>query len=183
MPESDTLSDEALVVLVRTKEKERFSDIVERYQEKLMRYAIRIVHDEQKAMDVVQDAIIKAYINLNGFDEKKRFSSWIYRIVHNEAMNRIKKHQKEIPLPPDFDVRSEENIEDEYSRKEMIEKVQMCLDKMPVMYSEPLALYYVDEKSYEEISDILRIPMGTVATRINRAKVLMKTICQKHTQK
>jgi len=180
MSELNVLSDEALVVLVRTKEKERFTEIVERYQDKLLRYAAHLVHGEQKAADVVQDAFIKAYINLYGFDIKKKFSSWIYRIVHNEAMNSIKKYHKEVPLLQDMDFRSEENIEHEYSKKEIIEHAQFCLDAMPVLYSEPLALYYLDEKSYEEVSDILRIPMGTVATRINRAKTLMKKICQKN---
>jgi RNA polymerase sigma-70 factor (ECF subfamily) len=180
MPETNILSDEELAVLIRTKEKERFTDIVERYQDKLLRYATYMVHDEQKASDVVQDAFIKAYINLNGFDEKKKFSSWIYRIVHNEAMNSIKKYHKEVPLLQNVDVQSEENIEYDFSKKEIIEKAQSCLDQMPLLYSEPLALYYLDEQSYEEISDILRIPMGTVATRISRAKSLMKALCQKH---
>ncbi|KKR00065.1 MAG: RNA polymerase, sigma-24 subunit, ECF subfamily [Microgenomates group bacterium GW2011_GWB1_40_9] len=180
MPEINILSDEELVVLIRTNEKERFTDIVERYEDKLLRYATYLIHDENKAMDVVQDAFIKAYINLNGFDVKKKFSSWIYRIVHNEAMNSVKKYHKETPLLQNADFQSEENIEQDFTRKEIIEKAQFCLDQMPVLYSEPIALYYLDEKSYEEISDILRIPMGTVATRVSRAKILMKEICQKY---
>ncbi len=179
MPETKILLDEELVVLIRTKEKERFTDIVERYKDKLLRYATYLIHDEQKAMDVVQDAFIKAYVNLNGFDVRKKFSSWIYRIVHNEAMNSVKKYHKETPFLPNVDFQSEENIEYDFTRKEIIENAQSCLDGMSVLYSEPLALYYLDEKSYEEISDILRIPMGTVATRINRAKILMKILCQK----
>ena len=180
MPEINILSDEELVVLIRTNEKERFTDIVERYEDKLLRYATYLIHDENKAMDVVQDAFIKAYINFNGFDVKKKFSSWIYRIVHNEAMNSVKKYHKETPLLQNADFQSEENIEQDFTRKEIIEKAQFCLDQMPVLYSEPIALYYLDEKSYEEISDILRIPMGTVATRVSRAKILMKEICQKY---
>ena len=181
MSETLTLSDEELVGIVRTKSKERFAEIVKRYQMKLLRYATQLVHDEQKASDVVQDAFVKAYINLNGFDVKKKFSSWIYRIVHNEAMNLIKKYHKETPLIAEMDIKSEENIEHDYTKKELIEHTQSCLGDMPVLYSEPLALYYIDEKSYEEISDILRIPMGTVATRIGRAKKLMKILCQKNT--
>jgi RNA polymerase sigma-70 factor (ECF subfamily) len=175
-----TLSDEELVVLIRTKEKERFTDIVWRYQDKLLRYATYLIHDEHKAMDIVQDAFIKAYKNLNGFDVKKKFSSWIYRIVHNEAMNSVKKYHMEVPILQNLDFQSEENIELDFGKKEIVEKAQSCLDQMSVLYREPLALYYLDEKSYEEISDILRIPMGTVATRINRAKTLMKTLCQKY---
>ena len=181
MSEIEILSDETLVGIVRTKNKERFAEIVERYQSKLLRYATQLVHDEQKASDVVQDAFVKAYVNLNGFDVRKKFSSWIYRIVHNEAMNMIKKYHKETPLIAEMDIRSDEDIEHDYTKKELIEHAKSCLGDMPVLYSEPLALYYIDEKSYEEISDILRIPMGTVATRIGRAKKLMKILCQKNT--
>jgi len=56
--------------------------------------------------------------------------------------------------------------------------VHNCLEQIPIIYSESLALFFLDEKSYEEISDILRIPMGTVAVRINRAKIYMKKICE-----
>jgi len=181
MPDIKLLSDEELVVQIRTKNKERYSDLVKRYQDKLMRYATYLLHDEQKALDVVQESFIKAYVNLNGFDTKKKFGSWIYRIVHNEAMNSAKKFIKEIPLMQDMDFKSDEDIEYEFSKKEIVEKAQKCLDQMPALYSEPLALYYLEDTSYEEISDILRIPMGTVATRINRAKGLMKAICQKNT--
>jgi RNA polymerase sigma-70 factor (ECF subfamily) len=180
MLDNRKVSDEELVVKIRTHDKERYSEIVKRYQDKLMRYAIYLLRDEQKALDVVQDSFIKAYVNLNGFDVKKKFGSWIYRIVHNEAMNSVKKYHKETPLLQDFDIRSDEDVELDFSKKEVVQKAQSCLDQMPVLYSEPLALFYLEDKSYEEISDILRIPMGTVATRINRAKGIMKIICQKN---
>ena len=57
---------------------------------------------------------------------------------------------------------------------------QKCLNDMPIKYSEPLMLHFIEDSSYEDISDILRLPMGTVATRINRAKALMRKICQKN---
>lgn len=176
----DDVSDELLVSKIRTTDRELFSKLVKRYEDKLLRYAGYLLNDEQDVYDVVQDSFIKAYINLNGFDTNKKFSSWIYRIVHNEAMNSLKKFKKEIHIPEDMDFESHENIEEEYTKKEIIERANSCLHKMPLLYSEPLSLFYIDDKSYEEISDILRIPMGTVATRINRAKGIMKTICQKN---
>lgn len=180
MPQTKILSDEKLVVLIRTKNKQLYSDLVKRYQDKLMRYAIHLVHDHQKALDVVQDSFIKAYIHLNSFDAKLKFSSWIYRIVHNEAINIAKKYSKETPIITDNEIISDENPENELSKKEITEKANDCLAQMDIKYSEPLELFYLEDKSYEEISDILRIPMGTVATRINRAKGIMKKICQKN---
>ncbi len=178
MQKEQSLSDEALVEIIRTRNKERYTEIVQRYQNKLLRYARYLVSDEQKAQDIVQASFIKAYINLNGFNTKKKFSSWIYRIVHNEAINEVKKHKKEMPILDNVDYQSTQDVEENYSNKEIMKEVEHCLKNMPVLYSEPLALYYLDDKSYDEISDILHIPMGTVATRIKRAKSLMKKICQ-----
>jgi RNA polymerase sigma-70 factor, ECF subfamily len=180
MFEHKNKTDEEVVLYVQSKDQEVYFVIVERYQSKLMRYVNSIVHDEAKASDIVQETFIKAFINLRSFDNKKKFSSWIYRIAHNEAINAIKKNYKEVSFEEDFDIQSDENITDNFERKEIELKVGECIKKIPLLYSEPLVLYIIEDKSYEEISDILRIPMGTVATRISRAKILMKNICQKN---
>jgi len=180
MSDFEKLSDEEIVEKTRSLDQEFYAVLMKRYQGKLLRYAINLIKDEDKAADVVQESFIKAFINLKGFDVKKKFSSWIYRIVHNEAMNIVKKHQREIKIPEGIDFKSEEYIEKNFEQKEIVARVKKCLRKMPLLYSEPLTLYYIDEKSYKDISYILRIPMGTVATRISQAKILMKNICQKN---
>lgn len=180
MSESLKLTDEEIVEKVRSDDPDLYAIIIDRYKNKLLRYAMSLVHDEDKANHVVQDSLAKAYINLNGFNTKKKFSSWVYRIVHNEAMNVLKKYKHEVPMPEDFDFKSDEDIEKDFEQKEISAQVEKCLNSIPIMYAEPLSLYYLDDKSYEEISDILRIPMGTVATRISRAKKIMKNICQKN---
>jgi RNA polymerase sigma-70 factor, ECF subfamily len=172
------LSDEEIVKLVREKDKELYSHIIRRYQNKLMRYVISLVTDEPKAADVVQETFIKAYINLNNFNLKKKFSSWIYRIAHNESMNTFR-YKKQISLFDNIDFDSGVNLEDDLVKKELQVHVKECFAQMPIIYREPLSLYFLEEKSYEEISDILRMPIGTVGTRINRAKLIMKKICQK----
>lgn len=174
------MTDEELVKIIRSENKELYSEIVKKYQGKLFRYANNIVRDESRTTDIVQQTFIKAFINLNGFDISKSFSSWIYRIAHNEAMNLIKKYKKEISLSPDFDIQSLDNVEDEYTKEEVTIEVKKCLKNIPLLYSEPLSLYYLEDKSYEEVGDILRLPVGTVGTRINRAKALMKKICKKN---
>ena len=72
---------------VRTKDQELYGEVVRRYQDKLLRYADYLMQNESRAADVTQNAFIKAFINLNSFDTGKKFSSWIYRITHNEAIN------------------------------------------------------------------------------------------------
>jgi RNA polymerase sigma-70 factor (ECF subfamily) len=178
MAELKTMTDEQVAEYVRNKDQEAYLEIVLRYQDKLLRYANYLARDEMKAADIVQDSFIKAFINLNGFNTKMKFSSWIYRIVHNEAVNHLTKHKKEFPIMEEVDFASAENLEANIITKEIQENVKKCLDQLPILYSEPLSLFFLEEKSYEEISDILRLPIGTVGTRINRAKILMKKICQ-----
>lgn len=178
MKDYKKFSDEQIVDLVRTEDKELYLEIVLRYQKKLLRYAINLIQDKSKAEDAVQESFIKAFVNLNSFNIKMKFSSWIYRIVHNQVMNIFNKSKRELPLLDNVDFDSGENIELDLSKKEIQERVNKCIDKMSIMYSEPLSLHYIEERSYEEISDILRLPVGTVGTRINRAKIIMKKICQ-----
>ena|SRR3989339_1079269 len=179
MAENKEMSDEEIIEKVRNSDQDFYALIVDRYQKKLVRYANNLIRDEDKAIDIVQESFIKAFINLNNFDNKKKFSSWIYRIVHNQAINIAKKYQKETPLLEDWDFEGNDDLEKDFEQKEIVENVEKCLSEIPLLYSEPMTLYYIEEKSYEEISDILKIPMGTVATRISRAKKIMKNICQK----
>ena len=180
MHEETNKTDEELVEEIRSRDPELYAVIIDRYQAKLLRYAGNLVKDEHKAADIVQDAFIKAFVNLRGFDTGRKFSSWIYRIVHNEAMNAAVRHERELPMADDFDAPSGEDIETNYGRKETAEQVEACLRNLPLIFSEPLQLHYIDGKSYEEMSDILRVPIGTVATRMRRAKLLMKNICHRN---
>ncbi len=179
MDEHKDLSDEQIVEKVTHVDKDFYAIIVKRYKDKLIRYANSIIKDTDKSVDIVQISLIKAYIDLKGFNTKKKFSSWMYRIVHNEALNLIKKHYKEVLWIEDLDFSSDEDIEENFAQNEVISMVGKCLKDIPLLYSEVLSLYYIEEKSHREISDILKIPMGTVAIRISRGKQIMKKICQK----
>ena len=181
MSELSKLTDEKVVEFTRTKDKEAYAEIIRRFQNKLMRYAKYLLNDDEKAADIVQESFIKAYVNLNNFNSKKKFSSWIYRIVHNQAINLIHKYKKEVPLLDNIDFDSGVDIEKDYAKTEITKMVKECLKDMPLLYKEPLSLYYLEDKSYNEVSDILRLPIGTVGTRIKRAKILLKKICLKKT--
>jgi RNA polymerase sigma-70 factor (ECF subfamily) len=175
-----SLSDEEIAVLVRTKNQEIYRELVERYQDKIIRYSAYIVGNKEHARDIAQEAFLKAFMNLWGFNQNLKFSSWLYRIAHNEAINYIKKHKKEFPTDPEtmgkMDIESEEDLFRNMEKKESSELIESCLPKIPIKYREPIALYYLDEKSYEEISDVLRIPLSTVGVRIMRGKKILKLI-------
>lgn len=179
MNNTSIMSDSDLVEVVRSGNKELFAEIIKRYQNKLLRYATFILDDPDAGADIVQESFIKSYINLNSFNTNKKFSSWIYRIVHNQAMNYLNKNKKQRPINPDIEYDSGVDLEEKYIKNEIISHAHDCLGEMSVIYKVPLSLYYLEEKTYEEISDILRIPIATVGTRISRAKVIMKNICQR----
>lgn len=175
------LSDEEIVRLVVAGNHEQYREVVARFHAKLLRYAITLIGNKDKAEDVVQETFIKAFVNLKSFDTTKKFSSWLYRIAHNEAVNNIRKYRREVSLEENELVVNKiaggQNVLKEAIISESALATQECLLKLPIKYSEPLELFYFGEKSYEEISDILRLPVSTVGVRINRAKQMAKKIC------
>jgi RNA polymerase sigma-70 factor, ECF subfamily len=176
------MTDEQLVALVQKGDKDMYALIVERFELKLLRYAIYLLKDDDIAADVVQDSFIKAYINLQSFNVNKKFSSWIYRIVHNEAMNFIKRNKKQHSFS-DLETEEDEILAD-YDLEHTVDKglmkksVQKCLKNIDIKYQEIIGLYYFEGLKYEDISDILHIPTSTVGVRINRARKILKQVCQ-----
>ena len=182
------MTDEEIVEVVINSDRERYSELVARYEGKLHRYARYILGNEADAKDIVQETFIKAFVNLKSFNTAKKFSSWIYRIAHNEAINRLKKNKKMVlSLDLDFfdsllsgvssSVGGDPNDPlEEYEKDELKREVGNGLSKLSLKYREVITLYYLQDKSYEEISDILRVPLGTVGTRMNRGKKLLKEL-------
>jgi RNA polymerase sigma-70 factor, ECF subfamily len=173
-------SDEELVAKVQRGESEYYEEILTRYQQKLVFYAMRIVQDEDAAADVVQEAFIKAYTNIQSFKLGKKFSSWLYRIVHNRAIDYVRKHKKEVAMNDqtwilDAAVDTVDHTQ-ALSDKLREERLHLAIQLLPMDYRMVIQLYFFDDKSYQEIADILRIPSGTVATRLSRGKKLLAQI-------
>lgn len=173
-----TLSDEELVVVVREQDREAFVTLVKRYEQPLLRYVDSIIWDADTAVDVVQESFIKAFRNLRSFDCKKKFSSWLYRIAHNCAIDHIKKEKQHISLDNYLGwlqiPGTEPEIEDIILQKEELAHLHAKLKQLPLKYREVLSLYYIAEKSYEEMSDILRLPTSTIGTQLRRAKQALR---------
>lgn len=181
-------TDEELVILT-LKERDTYEYLMQRYETKVKRYIRRISGARREdAEDILQEVFLKAYKNLNDFDSRLKFSSWIYRIAHNETVSHLRKlnvrRTVQLDAHPaladmlrsDFDV--EESIDKKYLKKHL-HKIINALDGK---YRVVLVLYYEEEKSYQEISDILRKPAATVATLLRRAKEKLKEQVLKHYQ-
>ena len=180
-------SDEEIVKSVQKGDTESFGRLMERYEAKIARYARKFLSNPDNITDLVQDVFIKAYVNIRSFDAERKFSSWLYRIAHNEFVNALKKQKREVFHLFDADTIfphpvAEETADSETNRREIKKEINRCLGKILPKYREVLILYYFDEMSYEEISDVLRIPVATVGVRLYRGKEILRKLCEDFNQ-
>jgi RNA polymerase sigma-70 factor (ECF subfamily) len=172
-------TDEELAGQVQSGNKAVFSQLITRYEEKLTRYARRFLSDSEDVRDVVQDIFIKTYVNIQAFDNDRRFSPWIYRIAHNELVNVYKKRKRERLSYVDLEVvfpflRAKEKTDTEVRDAETKKLLEHGLEKINPKYREALVLFYFEELSYQDIADILKIPIATVGVWIKRGKDALK---------
>ncbi len=164
-----------------------FSEIVTRYEAKLIRYVRRLgIQNSEDQEDVLQEIFIKIYKNLNGFDTSLSFSSWIYRIAHNEA---ISFYRKRNVRPEGHQIADSEEIlgwlaSDSHSPERIFDTavsvaaLTQALKELEPKYRDPVLLRYFEHKEYEEISDILKIPIGSVGTLIHRGKQRLQKLIE-----
>jgi RNA polymerase sigma-70 factor (ECF subfamily) len=168
-----------------------FAFLVERYEAKLMRYICRFTAGErQLAEDIFQEAMIKVYRNLNGYNPNWPFSAWIYRIVRNEALNQLRRRRLQNTISLDgeedgsaslFQVLTDgEDLAEDAVRRETAQRVRELLGKLRPDYREVLVLRYLEERDYNEISFILQKPLGTVGVLLKRAKSAFRQLALKY---
>lgn len=185
----ESKSDEELVQL-SIADVDAFYFLIKRYEPKILRYISRLTGGKQdKAEDILQEIFIKVYRNLNSFNPKLKFSSWVYRIAHNEIINQYRKDKPRsgtvsLDDTDEIDLSTkliyDEDIHNTYVHGETAETVKKALEELPLKYREVLFLRFFEDKDYKEISDILRKPPGTVAALLNRAKSKFKKIARQY---
>lgn len=172
------MNDEDVVRQTLT-DKDAFALLIERYEAKLTRYLERLgVSVREDREDILQNAFIKAYRNVNSFDPTLSFSSWMYRIVHNEAMSffRARHARPQVVLGEESELLLSE-LRDEHADTADVAEHRLSREELSrgfamldPRYRDVLTLRFFDDRSYTEISDILEVPVGTVSTLIYRAK-------------
>lgn len=183
MQDIQSKTDNDLVILVR-QNPEYLSYIIDRYKLKLERYIQRRTNvDSHDREDILQDIFIKIYRNINEYDDSLIFSSWVYRITHNYIIDWYRKNKKHISVSLDDDdsklihILQDESIvvdSQTLNEQDQIEIIKKEIKNLPYDYQEILILKFFEDKSYEEISDILKISTSSVGVKINRAKKLLK---------
>jgi len=179
------LTDQDLV-LKSLHDMEAFGELISRYEAPLKRYVIRISNlSEECVEEVIQDVFLKCWKNLRAFKPDVKFSSWIYRIAHNETISLFRKWKsrgadKAIELHEEiFAPDPNSNFAKELDQEISAHQIQEIFTHMKKKHREILTLRFFEDKSYDEISDILHRPPGTVATLLNRAKKEFKSIAHR----
>ena len=179
---TDREVDQQLVERVQRGDKHAFDLLVSKYQRRLGRLISRFVRDQAEAEDVAQEAFIKAYRALPGFRGESAFYTWLYRIGINTAKNHLLANKRRAPTSTPFDAEESESFgeasllrevntpENELMSKQVVDVVQASLQQLPEDLRSALTLREIEGLSYEEIASVMNCPIGTVRSRIFRAR-------------
>jgi RNA polymerase sigma-70 factor (ECF subfamily) len=181
------MTDEEIVKLVQKGDKEKFRLIVEKFERQLFFYIKRMINQpDPEIEDLLQEVFIKVFVNIQGFDNKKHFSSWIYRIAHNKSIDYMKQNKKikygflnEDNEDIFFD-KNEKLIEELMVESDNKRQIYKAIELLDTKYKDVVLLYYFEEKDYEEISEILRIPTNNVGVLLFRAKTKLKSLLKNY---
>ena len=182
MPEDDSV----LVTRVMAGEELAFSVLVRRYEAKLLVYVTQIVSVQEEARDLVQEAFIRVWRNLNQYDNSYRFSTWLFRIAHNLAIDHLRRRrQPVISLERGEDDEGDEMRLDpadvrrgplgELANRELAQAIHREIGKLPPSYRELVVLRHLVGLAYNEIAELKGLPLGTVKNKLFRAHSVLRT--------
>ncbi len=183
----DTAPDNDVITKVQSGDVDFFDCIIARYEQRIFRYIMRFVKNPDEARDLTQIVFIKALNHISTFDTEKKFSSWVYRIAHNETMNWLNRRNTNRTVSIDdvesgavHDIADSTNMAlEEWFQVELRDALRDALAQLPAQYAEVLRMKYFEDRSYKEISDVLDRPVSSVGTLIRRAKKRLLVIVLK----
>ncbi len=176
-------SDEELIARFQKGDEQAYTELVVRYRDKLMTFVYRFINDFELAEDIVQDTLLKLYTHRHYYRNIAKFSTWIYTIAGNLAKTELRKRKRhkvtnlsqmgsedrEYELPA-LEEEASEKAQGYYLEKQ----IQAAIQKLPSHFRTVVILRDIQELSYEEISKIVDVPLGTVKSRINRARLQLQ---------
>ncbi|RKY75187.1 RNA polymerase subunit sigma-24 [candidate division KSB1 bacterium] len=178
-------SDKFLIQLALAGNQKAYGELIRRYEGMIFNFIYRMIGDRAETEDIVQETFIKAFKALDSFDEKYAFSTWLYKIATNHCIDVLRK-RKLSTFSLDSSIQTEKgNLHRQYSddsfspEKALIYRehttlILQAIESLPPKYKQVINLRHREEKSYEEIAQILKIPIGTVKARIFRAREILK---------
>lgn len=190
------MSDERLVERWQQGDRQAFDLIIERYEQKVWQLAFRLTGDQQDAYDLAQEAFLKVYRYLAQFRGQSTFSTWLYRIVTNTFYDEVRRRKRRpnVVVSLDSSIETEDGEmtrelpsaeagpEELSLQRETRQAVLAALAKLPPDYRMVLVLRDLQDKSYDEIAEILGLNLGTVKSRISRARLALRKLLQQEEQ-
>ncbi|MFQ6675379.1 MAG: RNA polymerase sigma factor [Fidelibacterota bacterium] len=182
MPDSHLYTDEELIHRFQKGDEYAYLELVKRYRDKLTNFAYRFLGNLEDAEDIVQDTFVKLYTHRHFYRNIARFSTWIYTITANLAKTELRKRKRRKVSylsqmgteDKDFDIPGQDATNEYAEGRFTKSRIQDAIQKLPIHFRTAVILRDIQELSYEEISKILDVPLGTVKSRINRARLQLQ---------
>jgi len=181
--------DQALIKKTLKGEKKAFEELMRKYEKKIFSFVVRMVRNEEVAIDLTQDFFIKIFTVLDKYNFEYKFSTWAYRICYNLVIDHIRKNQGQVHSLDDDSVSAKEMLSSEnvirhdgfnnLSREETRLYIWRMVENIAPKFRELILLRYVQELKYEEIAEITSLPVGTIKNRIFKAKEILKKEMEK----
>ncbi|TQV72217.1 RNA polymerase sigma factor [Aliikangiella marina] len=164
--------EDLLVLAAQAGNRKAFNLIVKRYHQPLLRFAFKICGDEQIAQDAVQESWIKTTSGIRKLDDPRVLKSWLYRLVRWRTTDIVRKSAQ-------INQSSEEFDESQYAQQlestiDQSEELEAAISRLPPLEKQMIHLFYLDELKVSEIASVLETPIGTIKSRLNRARKLLK---------
>ncbi len=174
------LSDQEIIESVLKGNETDFSIIIERYKNKAFSLLKRMLKNDLDAEEVLQDCFLKAFNSLNGFKGESKFSTWFYRIVYNTALTKLSSKKRKIESEMSS-VEDHFKLESEYGsadieQKDLAKFIQELITKLPERYSAIISMFYLDEMSIKEISEVMQISVSNVKVMLHRSRNYLRDL-------
>lgn len=170
-------TDDALMQRVREGDDDAFGEIVDRYKDSLVNYLTHLVRSRDRAEEVAQDAFVRLYRNASNYRQQERLGPYLFRIATNLVVTEIRRERRWSLLLPRLHASTRTSTpapDTNLFTSEIQRQVSAAIDRLPVNYRAPLVLFEIEEWSYDEIAQALDIRVGTVKSRISRARDLLR---------
>lgn len=178
-------TDGELIAKAITGREDSFEEIVRRYQRPITGYVYRMLGNYDASLDVTQEIFIKVYNSMSKYSSEYKFSTWLYKISHNAAIDYMRRHSV---YEQSLEVENEDGVyqiqfeskrlspEQERERSEWREEIENVVKCLPTGYRELIILRHTHDLSYDEIAEITNLPLGTVKNRLFRAREMMREL-------
>ena len=168
-------TDDMIIKRTLSGEDLAFSFLVDRYKSRVYTLAYKMVFHLEVAEDISQEAFMKIYRNLGNYDAKKAsFSTWAYRITYNLCVDYLRKKRDEVPLNDEYPLANHCTPEEEAIKSEQVSRLHQAIDSLPEDYRVPVVLFHFQGLRYQQICDVLDVPMSIVKNRLYRARKLLR---------